>query len=91
VGVIIACITGLLLFRRKKIRRREKAQNHIATYESLYELNGSENKDPLLKVGGDIVELSRNERPAELEHPPVELEAREVFVDNSGSGTDRVI
>ena len=72
-GIALLGAVLLLLWRRRKAQSPEPAEETFLPPE----LYGNEKGEPLIEDGGHILELSRNERPAELEQPLVELEARE--------------
>lgn len=72
-GLIILGTAGWLLWRRRKTSHHELAQDEVP------ELSGVEQDYVYMKDGGQIMELSRNEKPAEMEQPPVELDATELI------------
>jgi len=75
VGGLALLAIGAFFYRRHrkaKSLKMEPAQDTLLRHE----LHNNDVK-PHLTEGTQIMELSRNEKPAELEQPPVELEARE--------------
>lgn len=73
-GIALLGVGIFLYWRRRKAKNAEAgtAEEHFLRHELHHE-----DVKPYQTEGTQILELSRNEKPVEMEHPPVELEATE--------------
>jgi hypothetical protein len=75
VGGLALLGAGIFLYWRR--RKAQNAKDEPVQQDLLrHELHHDDVK-PYQTEGTQILELARNEKPAEMEQPPVELEARE--------------
>jgi hypothetical protein len=74
-GLALLSIPGWLLWRRRRSRHHEVAQDEVP------ELSAEDKTYAHMKAGGDISELSSTSKPIELDQPTVELDATEHFPD----------
>jgi hypothetical protein len=69
-GLVLLVAMVWLLWRRRR-------QSAIPPVDNIPELDAESKDIAHMKADGQLMELERNEKPVELEAPPVELEARE--------------
>jgi len=85
-GIVVGVIGGLALLgtavfytlRKRKAKQHEK----LPQDESAFELHSDVKEQYHMRDGGDVLELSRNERPAELEQPHVHIPPVELPAEN---------